>query len=143
MPIDPKTGERLPYPGEPGGAGNQEFPGSLEQQVAGEAVGGRRGIPPELLEELIQMLLSMAPENPIPGMAQGGPQPIDPELAMLMQQAGPGYDPNMSDVQRRQVGSSPVPTGAGPMPRQQPDELSPEELQMMLMQDRGAGKFGR
>ena len=135
----------MPDPNDP-----SSYAGSPEQQVAGAAAkdawmnaGGRRGIPPELLEELIQMLLGMAPENPIPGMAQGGPQPIDPELAMLMQQAGPGYDPNMSDVQRRQVGSSPVPTGAGPMPRQEEPALSPEELQMMLMQDRGAGKFGR
>jgi hypothetical protein len=105
--------------------------------------GADSGIPPELMEQLIQALIGMAPENPIPGMAQGGPQPIDPELAMIMQQAGPGYDPNMSDVQRRQVGSSPVPTGDGPMPRQQPNALSPEEIQRMLQQDRGAGKFGR
>jgi|TARA_R110000824_G_scaffold347880_1_gene534620 hypothetical protein len=106
-------------------------------------MGADSGIPPELMEQLIQALIGMAPENPIPGMAQGGPQPIDPELAMIMQQAGPGYDPNMSDVQRRQVGSSPVPTGDGPMPRQQPNALSPEEIQRMLQQDRGAGKFGR
>ena len=105
--------------------------------------GADSGIPPELMEQLIQALIGMAPENPIPGMAQGGPQPIDPELAMIMQQAGPGYDPNMSDVQRRQVGSSPVPTGDGPMPRQQPNALSPEEIQRMLQQARGAGKFGR
>jgi hypothetical protein len=151
MPIDPKTGERLPYPGEPGGgAGNPEYAGSLEQQVAGSMAGGRRGIPPELLQQLIEMLLGMAPENPIPGMAQGGPQPIDPELAMLMQQLGaetgerPGAFAGMpEDVQRRQVGSSPVPTAGGPMPRQQETALSPEEIQMMLMQDRGAGKFGR
>ena len=128
MPIDPNQMRPQATPGDP-------FAGVMGQQAG--------GISPEMIEAIIQMLLQGAPPNPIPGMAQGGPQPIDPELAMIMQQAGPGYDPNMSDVQRRQVGSSPVPTGDGPMPRQQPNALSPEEIQRMLQQDRGAGKFGR
>ena len=122
----------------------QATPGDPFAGVMGQQAGG---ISPEMIEAIIQMLLQGAPPNPIPGMAQGGPQPIDPELAMIMQQLGPetGERPSAfagmpEDIQRRQVGSSPVPTAGGGMPR---STQSPEEIQRMLQQDRGAGKFGR